>query len=203
MNALQPEWISLGDAFEALLRTGADPDIIAAVLFLGLQQGTILGRATRVVTEYAGDPPTEHRRHPVPPQVWQAARVPPLGHPFWTSGGVTIDTNVEADGHPLDLRPQFPVVHIVGLEVPRLALLALGGTTRSVRRRGRAKGVGGYEKADEPLVSEMHRLLEDSEVSSIHAAAVSVSGQAKGHSSHESKVRRLMKHYRSTFEETP
>jgi hypothetical protein len=78
-----------------------------------------------------------------------------------------------------------------------------GGTSRtflnggSNKRPGRPSGSGGYAKDDEPLLMEMHLLIQSGQVGSVHAAAVQVAHKARGTStSPEGKVRRLCDRYK-------
>ena len=68
-----------------------------------------------------------------------------------------------------------------------------GAVARMRRRPGRAKGVGSYEKADQPLLEKMGELIRAGTCTSPSAAARMVAERAIGkNTSLESKVRRLV-----------
>lgn len=59
------------------------------------------------------------------------------------------------------------------------------------RKGGRPKGTG-YERADDPLVTEMIRMLDSGECLSRTEAAYAVVERARGKGTQESIVRRLL-----------
>lgn len=65
--------------------------------------------------------------------------------------------------------------------------------------RGRRKGVGGYARADEPLVEEMRQLVQSGEAETPWAAAVLIAGKAKGSKEPEAREKRLVGRYYEKF----
>lgn len=65
-------------------------------------------------------------------------------------------------------------------------------------RLGRRKNVGGFAKADAPLVARMRVMIEADEASGPYAAAQAVAPSAQG-ASEPSKIRRLERRYSETF----
>jgi hypothetical protein len=70
----------------------------------------------------------------------------------------------------------------------------------TVRRKGRPKGSGSFAKQDEPLISEMDKLIRNGDANSPHYAAKLVADKATGAGAFDSKVRRLERLYKKTFE---
>jgi hypothetical protein len=76
-----------------------------------------------------------------------------------------------------------------------------GGATAAAaplakRRRGRKKGDGSYQKADQASVTKMGELIESGAASSVQDAARQVASDAKGAGTPESKIERLRMRYR-------
>jgi hypothetical protein len=69
----------------------------------------------------------------------------------------------------------------------------------SSKRRGRKPGSGSWEHADEPLVEEMHRLIDSGSAKSAEDAARLVEDRAAGSGTLVSKRTRLAKRYRKRF----
>ena len=73
---------------------------------------------------------------------------------------------------------------------------------RPLRRPGRRKGQGSFDKEDEPLLAEMNRLIADGRSRgkdlSPHAVAKEVADKATG-ASFESKTTRLARKYRQRY----
>lgn len=207
-----PEWITPGDGLGALIKAGRRPDKARVILFQGLQTEAFLGRAQRVVSEYSDGVITEHLDHAVPGQVWQRCPLPPFGHRFWLAGDIRVDPEPLPEGavamvhsNPVDLPFGYlpPVVTVTGFRIPLYAIIELGGAFDQPPGRGRRQGVGGYAKADAPLIEEMHRLLQEEVVASVHAAAVQLAPKAVGNGEPDAKVRRLMDRYRAAFPDSP
>lgn len=205
------EWITPGVGIGALLKAGRAPDEARVAVFGGLQAGSFIGRASRITVEYALDKNTEHVDHAVPIDIWQFCQLPPFGHRFWSHGDIEIRP-------PLLLVPMVtiygrthetpgghlpPAVTIFGLRIPVLGVVELGGVFDRPAGRGRRKRVGGYAQTDEPLISEMHQLLQEGAVTSLNAAAVQVAPKARGGGAPHSKARRLVDRYREAFPDTP
>ncbi len=62
-------------------------------------------------------------------------------------------------------------------------------------RRGRRKGVGGYDSTDMPLIKKMRRLIKRGEATSPSPAALMVVDKAVGKTSVDNKVKRLVRKY--------
>jgi hypothetical protein len=85
--------------------------------------------------------------------------------------------------------PSDPPIQVEAARTP--------GNGRSKGKPGRPSGSGGYAKDDEPLLIEMHHLIQSGRVGTVHAAAVQVAPKAQGPTtSQEGKVRRLSDGYR-------
>jgi hypothetical protein len=69
----------------------------------------------------------------------------------------------------------------------------------SSKRRGRKPGSGSWGHADEPLVEEMHRLIDSGSAKSAEDAARLVEDRAAGSGTLASKRTRLAKRYRKRF----
>jgi hypothetical protein len=115
------------------------------------------------------------------------------------------ETVVKVHGEPIDLPFGYlpPIVTVTGFRIPLLAVVELGGIFDRPAGRGRRPGVGGFAKADAPLVEEMHQLLLDGAVGSVHAAAVQVTPKAIGTGEPEARARRLAKRYKEVFPDAP
>lgn len=207
----QSAWLTMAEAMAALARAGKHPEEASAILLRALALGVLLGRAQHVVTEYT-DGTTEYRDHIVPAWVWANCPLPPLGHDFWRIGDLQVRPAPLPDGSTVDIGGQIiafplggllPITTIRGLKVSGVGVLALCRALGGSKGLGRRRGVGGYAKADEPLVREMHQLRAEGSAASIHAAAVAVAPRAKGSRQFESKVRRLVERYRATFPDAP
>jgi hypothetical protein len=72
-----------------------------------------------------------------------------------------------------------------------------GGST--VKRRGRKLGSGSYQRADEPFLMKMHKLIKKTSAKSANDAAGQVADGAPGAGTPESKRDRLAKRYRERF----
>ena len=70
--------------------------------------------------------------------------------------------------------------------------------TPHVPRHGRRKG-SGYQRVDEPLLKEMHRMLEERKAPTVEAAAKMIAHRAYGGGTKESKVDRLARRYRQQY----
>jgi hypothetical protein len=68
-----------------------------------------------------------------------------------------------------------------------------------VRGRGRMKGQGSFEHADQPFISRMRELIADRKATSPEEAARMVAPEAHGNGTPESKATRLGKLYRKTW----
>ena len=68
------------------------------------------------------------------------------------------------------------------------------------KRRGRPKGAGSYEAADEQLIKEMRRLKETGAAQSDWDAAQQVAPQAKGGGSQEARAKRLLLRFQNNSE---
>lgn len=212
-RAAEPtEWITPGDGLGALLKAGRRPDEARVILFRGLQSESFLGRAQRIVSEYSDGIVTEHLDHAVPGQVWQRCPLPPYGHLFWLAGDIRVDpmplpdgSVVMVHGEPTDLQFGYlpPIVTVTGFRIPLYAVMELGGVFNLSPGRGRRQGVGGFAKADAPLIAKMHRLLQSKKVNSVHAAAVQMAPKAAGAGEQEAKVRRLTERYKAAFPDSP
>ena len=205
----QAAWITIAAAMFALRKVGKLPDESARIVFAGLVEGSLLGRADSMKIEYS-DGTRDHRTDQyVDTGLWRLITQPPLGHLFWLKGDVRINPVWHKEGKitiggrviDLPLGGYLPAFTIRGL---RLADDAVQAMCRSFERQpkvGRRKGVGGYFKDDAPLVAKMRELILSG--ASLHAAAVAVADKAKGGGQHASKVKRLIDHYRATFPDSP
>jgi hypothetical protein len=68
------------------------------------------------------------------------------------------------------------------------------GIVPLLRRRGRPRGTD-YRRVDRPLHEEMRRKLEQCEVPSRRAAAITVADKAYGQGTRDSKITRLVRTY--------
>ena len=66
-------------------------------------------------------------------------------------------------------------------------------------RRGRKKGVGGYDSKDMPLIEEMNRLIKSGEATSQWAAALMVVDDAPGTQNVVNKAKRLAEKYAAKY----
>lgn len=207
-----PEWITPGEGLGALLKAGRRPDEARVLIFKGLQAGAFVGRAQRIVAEYSDGITTEHLDHEVPSEIWQLCPLPPLGHRFWSVGDIRICPDPLPDGSTISIRGEPrdlpfgylpPIVTVTGFQIPFLAVVELGGVFDQAVGRGRRQGVGGYAQADAPLIEEMHRLLQEGTVGSVHAAAVQVTPEALGRGEPGAKVKRLSDRYKAAFPDSP
>ncbi len=66
-------------------------------------------------------------------------------------------------------------------------------------RRGRKKGIGGYDSKDMPLIEEMHRLIEIEEVTGPWDAALKVVDEAPGAPNIDSRLKRLTRKYAAKY----
>jgi len=155
---------------------------------------------------------TEYDDYVVPAGVLDLGPMPPLGHPFWSTGDVRVCPPPLPDGGEVWIGGQtilvplgglLPVYVIRGLRVPKEAVQAICRSLTASTKLGRRKGTGGYVSEDEPLVREMHELRTERAGTSVHAAAVAVGPKAAGRSPFESKVRRLVDRYRAAFPDSP
>lgn len=207
----QPAWLTMGKAMAAVRRVGKQPEEAAAILFAALARGTLIGRAHHVRMECT-DGVTEYDDHVVPAGVLDLGPMPPLGHPFWSTGDIRVCPPPLPDGGEVRIGGQtivvplgglLPVYVIRGLRVPKEAVQAICRSLTASTKLGRRKGAGGYVSEDEPLVREMHELRTERTGTSVHAAAVAVAPKAAGRSLFESKVRRLVDRYRAAFPDSP
>jgi hypothetical protein len=68
----------------------------------------------------------------------------------------------------------------------------------SVKRRGRPRGAGSYERADAPLLQEMKNLIDEGSAKSVNEAAGLIARKAPG-ATLDSKAARLRKSYVAKF----
>lgn len=208
---LSVDWLSVGSAILVLETAGKRPEEAIALLQRQLAAGALTSRAAHIQFELYDGKPNAWADHEVPNRVWRHLIFPPLGHSFWRSGNLDSDlivsqprledmvSDVLLGVDHLSLDPPPMRVRLQGVKVWREGILALCRSFDAGRGRGRKRGTGGYEKDDEPLVAEMHRLRLAGDVTSIHAAAEAVAVNAKGNSQFASKVRRLVDRYRTIF----
>lgn len=201
----------MGEAMAAVRAAGKQPEEAAAILFAALARGTLIGRADHVRMECT-DGVTEYHDHVVPAGVLDLGPMPPLGHPFWSTGDVQVRPAPLPDGSEVRIAGQtivvplgglLPVFTIRGLRVPQEAVDAICRSLGASTKIGRRKGIGGFASEDEPLIREMHELRTERAGTSVHAAAVVVASKAQGRSLFESKVRRLVDRYRAAFPDSP
>jgi hypothetical protein len=203
-------WITMAAAMSALREAGKLPEESIGIIFEGLVDGSLLGRADSMDTEFS-DGTDDHRVDQyVDSGIWSLVpRPPPLGHLFWLKGDLRVDSQwhdagtISIGGCVIDLPlgAPLPAITIRGLRLSGDAVRALCRSFERQPNVGRRKGVGGYAKDDEPLVAEMREQILAG--ASLHAAAVSVADKAKGVSQPASKVKRLIDHYRATFPGSP
>jgi hypothetical protein len=202
-------WITMAAAMVALREAGKLPEESVRLIFDGLVDGSLLGRADSMDTEYS-DGTHDHRVDQyVDTGIWGLVARPPLGHLFWLKGDVRVGPlwhdagTISIGGRVINLPlgGLLPAFTIRGLRLSDDAVLALCRSFERQPKIGRRKGAGGYAKDDEPLVAEMREQILSG--TSLHAAAVAVAGRANGVSQFTSKVKRLMTHYRATFPDSP
>jgi hypothetical protein len=70
---------------------------------------------------------------------------------------------------------------------------------REINLIGRPPDAGSFAKADEPLISEMHRLIEEGLATSPHSAAGQVADKARGGGTPASKQARLRRRYQRQY----
>lgn len=204
-TTLEParEWLSARDALEQLLSVGLSPEENAKRLVQWAAAGLLPARAFFLRER--------NERHPegslVPIWVWeQVAEGLWVRDLDWQAGSLRLlRYNM---GPTLDVEAH-------GIDFDRAALVKLapgggpmGSPTATVDRkrqrgRGRRKGVGGYAKADAPLIEEMRRLLLGGGFTSTYAAAVQVVPNAKGSGGQEAKARRLTERYKALYSDAP
>lgn len=203
----QSAWLTMGEALTSLRKAGRHPEEAAAILFRVLAEGSLLGRAEYILVD-SSDGATEYRDHIVPAGVLALGPIPPLGHDFWIKGDVRVCPAPVPDGAVVTIGGRtfdaplgclLPIFTIRGLRVPRDGVDAICRSLRPPKNMGRRQGVGGFAKDDQPLIVEMHRLLTEGTAGSVHAAAVAVASRAKGGSQVESKVKRLIGRYGTTY----
>ncbi|HEX8525785.1 hypothetical protein [Allosphingosinicella sp.] len=205
------EWITPGVAIGALLKAGRGPDAARVAVFGGLQAGSFIGRASRITAEYALDKNTEHLDHAVPIDIWQFCPLPPFGHRFWSHGDILISPppflgeriTIQGQTYKTPFGHLPPAITILGLRIPVLGVIELGGIFDRPAERGRRKGAGGFAQCDGPLIEEMRQLLQEGSATSVHAAAVQVTPKARGGGQPDSITSRLSRRYREAFPEAP
>lgn len=72
---------------------------------------------------------------------------------------------------------------------------AASSGSRAGTKRGRPAGSGSYEKDDEPLLTDIQRLLDAGEAPSLHQASLMVAKLARGGGSLDSRAKRLRDRY--------
>jgi hypothetical protein len=204
-TTLEParKWLSAGDALEHLLSVGLSREENPKRLVQWGAAGLLPARAFFLRER--------NERHPegslVPIWVWeQVAEGLWVRDLDWQVGSLRLlRYNV---GPTLDVEAH-------GIEFDRAALIKLAPgrdpvetQTAPIDRhrelgRGRRKGVGGFAKADAPLIEEMRRLLLEEVVTSVNAAAVQVVPKARGSGGPEAKARRLTERYNALFSDAP
>lgn len=208
-GAAQADWITMAAAMFALREAGKRPEESVRIIFEGLVEGSLLGRADSMETE-CSDGKRDHRTDQyVDVGIWRLISRPPLGHLFWLTGDVRVNPvwhdagTIVIGGRAihLPLGGLLPAFTIRGLRLPGDAVRAFCRSFERQPNVGRRKGAGGYFKDDAPLVAEMREQILAG--ASLHAAAVGVADKAKGVSQHASKVKRLIDHYRATFPDSP
>lgn len=204
-TTLEParEWLSAQGALEHLLSVGLDREKNAKRLVQWAAAGLLPTRAFFLRER--------NERHPegslVPIWVWEQ-----VAEGLWVR-----DHDWKAGSLRLLRYNMGPILDVEahGIEFDRAALIALAPGRDPVETqtsaidpdrelgRGRRKGVGGFAKADAPLIEEMRQLLLGEVVTSVHAAAVQVAPKAKGSGGPEAKARRLTERYKALFSDAP
>src|SRR4051812_44054542 len=97
-EAEKSSWMTMAESMIALRQAGTLPEESARIIFQGLVEGSLLGRADSIETEYSDGTRDLRRDQYVEIGLWRLISQPPLGHLFWIRGDIRVGPVVVDDG---------------------------------------------------------------------------------------------------------